>query len=420
MREAAISFNARISGFNGSRDMAGETAIAERKPFGSGITNAPAENRACPRNFGGGGGGRGGLGICRLHWGCIRFAANDSDAVHDKPSVADHDKPSVADHDKPSTIAADKRRPRAPSDQHWAGGEGAGLLLEAYAAYGDPRLPAEYRGSAPLPSIHNPLLDDVVAAWPSLEAVDRDRLIPWLLPPYVAGSAWDSDPTSTSTAPMANLGAASLLPKFDCKGLSLFWSHKTTPSGRIKVWWLSADKKMETFTAVVLATADDAWNKVASILGRAPPGDGGGFCDGFDNAFDITIMKQGAFGDVDARTFSDGACPRSSYIKFPVLNPVDAYGGLVAFGLMTKIPALSDAVSALLVHEFTHAIHNNMKMAGTPNGCLHPVTDNWFSEGMATWAMHAAYPTLDVEHRYGQTLLDNMVDSVAASPAQMT
>ena len=290
--------------------------------------------------------------------------------------------------------------------------KGPGLLLEAYAAYGDPRLPAEYRGSAPLPSIHNPLLDDVVAAWPSLEAVDRDRLIPWLLPPYVAGSAWDSDPTSTSTAPMANLGAASLLPKFDCKGLSLFWSHKTTPSGRIKVWWLSADKKMETFTAVVLATADDAWNKVASILGRAPPGDGGGFCDGFDNAFDITIMKQGAFGDVDARTFSDGACPRSSYIKFPVLNPVDAYGGLVAFGLMTKIPALSDAVSALLVHEFTHAIHNNMKMAGTPNGCLHPVTDNWFSEGMATWAMHAAYPTLDVEHRYGQTLLDNMVDSV--------
>lgn len=260
------------------------------------------------------------------------------------------------------------------------------LEYRVFATFGDPRLPAAYRGDQ-TGVTESQALEDLGNRLDSLPAEAQSLLAPFLLPPAYQGS-W--------AAPLAQAGPPGIrtLAKPLCGGtLAPGWEAINDPAGKVKVWYdSSVAGDRDRADTIDFAINNEIWPALVDRLGmKAPPSDAKTIgCDGGDGRLDVyvaNIQAYGAAGRQDnnlGETFGsrcDGATP--SYI-------------LISHALT------GNALKATVAHEFMHALqyaYNNK------SGCNPDYT--WLHEATATWAEDYVYPAYNTEQVYASPFLNN-------------
>jgi hypothetical protein len=250
-----------------------------------------------------------------------------------------------------------------------------GLIYRVFAAFGDRRLPAAYRGD------DNEVADDSVMEetgrlWPTLSDAARTSLAPFFVPP-AARSSWANLPGAGATAPSP--GAEDTAPTDPCDSDQLKgdgWKNVRTADGKVRIWWYDDPKTPWNQQAALFMSREipPIWKAFKDLMGREPPSDANARCfHGPDGALDIYLTRwvekaialtQASDLGPNHRLICDGT---SSYIVFRTLGgPPGKY---------------------VLAHELFHAFQNAFPYF---NGECQNF--NWFDEGSATWAVHYVFP----------------------------
>lgn len=234
------------------------------------------------------------------------------------------------------------------------------LLYKAYAAFGDPRLPVEYKGN----DSHvkdNPFLHAVLESWAPLTDEEREALMPFLLPPNLPGSWFEQQPAAATRAAAED------------------WATLTSATLPVKVWYHTGRSGDDQRASAVLAALEGTiWGRLTGLMGRAPLPDCGAACPsgGGDDRFDIYIV------DSSIR----------SYVKWNPPQPPDC----------SNVPAfmvLGDTSATVVAHELMHAIQ--FAFDG-PSDCGEY---RWVAEATALWAEDYVYPNDNSEHYNALTFL---------------
>lgn len=248
-------------------------------------------------------------------------------------------------------------------------GAGTALIDNVYAALGDKRLPAAYRGDDP------PLFGDMALAvaadkWSTLSARQRAALSPLLQGP--------SGPRRY-TAAAAAAGphpAASACPHTGPTGMK----HVDSPGGKIRIWYpASGVPRVAAAAPQIAREAGTIWNRFAKLMGREPPSDAD-FCgfNGGDGHFDIYLV------DNDLDGFVKGYAITTNY------KGHHQTGGpsFTVFNCWADDPPDGWELAHELFHAFQFAYAHAAELASYQG----------FDEGSANWAANYMYPLADREH----------------------
>ncbi len=261
------------------------------------------------------------------------------------------------------------------------------LVYELYAAVGDSRLPAEYKGDdsgldvpteTPLREIHSRL-----AQTPSDL---KEAMQPFFLRPENPESYWYKLNSAPSSGKAPGLAApASGGPVYAVLG-------KTQ---HVKVWYVPAYGESNKHSAeLALQWAEDIWGKETKLMGteHQPPDDSSYEGGGGGPELDIYVCHTGVIDDqsADGETvvLNEGeACPCPSYILVSDrVKPFDTPAH--------KHVDKDTETRAVVAHEMFHAFQD-----GFPGSNYNP-DQRWWWEASATWAEDYCYPDADTEQGY--------------------
>lgn len=251
------------------------------------------------------------------------------------------------------------------------------LVYKVFAAFGDNRLPPQYKGDdSNTPD--SAAVDDATFGFDQLSPANQALVQPFLLPPAAPGS-WLSLPTVAGAAEGTSSaqGAAAIT-----------WTSYTAVGGLVKVWAQDRyDGDAEKAQAIADAMTNKIWGKVTGYFGKTPIDDHGLPNNGGDNAFDIYLVHIGDSGQ--AQPYPGSGCKQ--YPVYLLLNSTRPLGSETSSGM------LQDSV-----HELTHGVTNNFPLAAA---CKAPEY-SWFSEATSMWAEDYVYPDAQSEHPFAHYLLD--------------
>jgi hypothetical protein len=239
-----------------------------------------------------------------------------------------------------------------------------GLYYRALAAFGDPRLPAEYAGDAS--EAEHGVVRELIEQWPALSPAQQAVLNPYFTPPPARGGH-SARASAGSSAPAC---ATEQVRKSD-------WRTLAMPNGHVRVWWLAEDDKTirPRARSFVSEIENHMWPRLVGLLGREPLRDGGERCfHGIDDKLDIYMW--GLDRRFRALTF---AYP-------PKCTGTPAY---IVFNAHQQLPTNWE-----VAHELFHAFQYSYRYKGACSAY-----SNW-DEAAATWAGDHLYPRDDYEHRF--------------------
>ena len=223
------------------------------------------------------------------------------------------------------------------------------LAYRVFAAFGDQRLPAAYRGDDSREFEASDIVAELQVRLPTLSASSQAALRPFLLPAFAPGSWYEL----RSGAQVSAAAAATV------------WARNTT-SPRVVIWWDTANPNDALIAEAIRLDIDNTiWTELTALMVEPLP-DGGLPTQGIDQRPDIVIFSGRSY--VSGLKDSCGNEPAAMHIDRGV----------------SKL---------ILAHEFMHMIQFRYKF----KGCRWPEYA-WLGEATATWAQHYVYPTDNGEH----------------------
>jgi hypothetical protein len=251
--------------------------------------------------------------------------------------------------------------------------EGEALLYRLYAMRRDDLLPSEYDGGGP--SSSGVVMSDLIGAYATLPTADQEALIPYLLQPRYAESAWAPGGTSKARLDPGGL-ARGANPCADLDTLNGAWSG--VESANAYVWYppgnqavkAKAERLSAEFEAKIWPKLTGAF-KVVDDAAAAP-------CDPAGNPkIDVYLAAGNSIlagrGGVAPGLHVGADCgPKPSFVIIP-----------------------SNATRSTLAHEFMHVIQ-----------WAYPVCDRdpaWV-EGIAAWAEDFVYKRDQAEHQWDKSI----------------
>ena len=271
---------------------------------------------------------------------------------------------------------------------------GTSVLYRAYALYGDRQLPSEYTGTGSSGEDAG-LFYEASVLTGTIPSDILTQLQPYVVRPDDPNSIFhDQLPvTSTPTAqPFQSdsndnsKGAPSTAVFCDSHG----WAALESAPLHFKAWarcdpqYLTPVPDTVRALTETLALADTIWGPMTSLMGTPVP-DEGGTSGGGDSAIDIYIVDPLDAHAVDGRSLE---MTKGRLAAAPSAPP---YQGLTSSGYI--VISRADMSRTLewrddLLHEFFHILqdaHNNKIMFHSDGS--EPVSEYWFTEASATWAM---------------------------------
>ena len=280
-----------------------------------------------------------------------------------------------------------------------------------FAAFGDSRLPAAYRGTDTRPE-PPPEVDIVGSLLDTFSPQTRAELEPFFMRPDEPGS-WITLATVGGQEPEPNAPK----PPDDAESYSRrgggdgfvasaaaanqsAWRSFPAAGGKAKVW---AQNRYPGDAAKAQALANALtsliWDKLTTLMRMTPKTDSGFAKNGGDDALDFYLVHAPGkstpnpltgkpdLWDGQARS-SDRTnhCHDSRFILIDSNNPL--VGNKRVNGIL-----------AIAAHELFHAIQFAYN---TPIAC----NVTWIRESTATWAANFVYPTEDTEHNEARAFLD--------------
>lgn len=249
------------------------------------------------------------------------------------------------------------------------------LIYQVFARFGDPRLPARFRGDDRRVSDIE-VSGEVLARYATISDAGRATLEPFLVPPFHAGGWWElqhSPNIAADPAPAAVRCGQSGDADVPLTG----WNYVDSSGGRVRVWWQTRYVDDEAKARAYAGQIDQIWLRLAALLRREPPSDEGEerLCRGGDNKLDIAIVDLvGTGGEVWPYTFGSAATP--SYM------------------LMDR-----DVGRSTLIHELMHSFQFAFPTAGPYMEYM------WWREGTAAWSEHYIDPGVNSEHRHAPSFM---------------
>jgi hypothetical protein len=306
-----------------------------------------------------------------------------------------------------------------------------------FAAYGDSRLPAEFRGAASGRPEPPPEVAAVGEALPSLSAATQAELAPFFMRPDEPGS-WitlgsvngqsspgDAPPEAGGAASPASVHAAAARASIGVatrrhasssrvtrretprvRATQSAWVKFPAVGGKAKVW-AQARYPGDAAKARAIANAltNHIWKTLVDYMGLEPAADSNIARNGGDPAIDFYLVH--APTEVDRRSgkrhatwigrtveaISFGPCFPQQYILLDSNQPL---GGETSPGLLQ-----------VATHELMHAITLRFR-AIDRKGC----GARWIMEASAVWAENLVYPRANGEHAYGRDVLNSPYYSI--------
>jgi hypothetical protein len=242
------------------------------------------------------------------------------------------------------------------------------LVYRLLGAFGDPRLPARYRGDV-VEADHG-IMREVAAAWPRLSARARATARPFFTPP-AARRTRAARSASELRRPLED-------PVLTCESDQLASKSWRSIAGKhVRIWWDPAreDSLGPRARSMLTEVEKKMWPAMEAVMGRAPLPDGAVECfSGLDGKLDIYFFPV------------TGA--RAVTVPYP-----PSCKGTPAF-----IVAGPDSTPWVIAHELMHAFQFAFAFSGD---CAE--YQAW-DEGVATWAAQHVYPRDDYEHTFTRGL----------------
>jgi len=240
------------------------------------------------------------------------------------------------------------------------------LTYKVFASFGDPRLPARFKGDDRLiPDSH--IVDKVLKQYATLSAATKAILNPFLIPPIYKGS-WD-DPAAADISP-ASPWVQDTPPACGAANLDQ-WDHVNGMHSNVRFWWKkSRPQDAAVANAYLMAMDNDIWPKLTALMGRVPRSDAAVSCNGGSGDLDV-YLDPNEPRSYQASHNGTGCGAHPTYI---VMNPAKS--------------------RLILAHEFMHSIQKAYAVSG--GWCNDEFA--WLSEATAMWAEDYVYPTVDEEH----------------------
>lgn len=281
------------------------------------------------------------------------------------------------------------------------------LLYKTFAAFLDPRLPAEYAGDEP--GIVDPdflwaakvdyfdilNLDDPDNLSPeSLEL--QETLAPFLIPPMYSGSWWDLQQSQAAGMATSLSMSATTLPcnplRENCPLLTpLHWKYLA--GNQVNVWYQTRYETEDLAKAweILAEIETKAWPNLTAYMGAAPLPDRGALVafEGPDSKLDIALVNMDPQGQIHPSFLVKGCGQSSTYI------------------LINRAAAFAD-LGPIAVHEFMHAIQFAMPV----KDCL-TLRYKTLMESTANWAVDFIYgKQKQWEHQHIYAYTDDITRSL--------
>jgi hypothetical protein len=256
------------------------------------------------------------------------------------------------------------------------------LTYRVFAAVGDPRLPAAYRGDDR--GVREPeALTDAALQFETLSAATQDLVGPYLVPPFAVGSAWDLRHGGGAGSGSSSIPGIVCRPWQSWCGYLTSWDHVT--GAHVRVWYLSANNTTDRSIAddFVAQAEFHIWGLLKDVMGiEALLRDNG---DG--PHLDIEL--------VDADVTGPGI------LALTIPYPKSACNRITSHIAILRTIGTLDLRRGTLAHEMMHAF----QFALGTDRCNKGYT--WLSEATATWFEDHSYPGGDTEQEYAPTYLDS-------------
>ncbi len=254
------------------------------------------------------------------------------------------------------------------------------LRYKVFSVVGDSRMPSRFGGATYEEGTF--VMDQLAAQYGDLSPEAQSELLPFLLPPDAPGSWYAAFLPESSVAGVHPAGLFSELDVTDGSGMSV-----------AVVKW-PADEPLQSSAETVrdaLGGADGVYEKLVSLMGRAPVSDGnlGAGLNGGDGRYDVYLLPAGSsnFGWTQPHSpgffqgvFNDAT--RSSYIVIDVQSIASRFTGA----------AYDRKLRSNLAHEFMHVIQYAFDLNGSRSDYW------WLGDATATWAEDYVFPADDMEH----------------------
>lgn len=250
------------------------------------------------------------------------------------------------------------------------------LLYKVYAVFGDPRLPAEFRGD------DSQMLDSMVMfqvqdQWNTLSTQAQAILLPYILPP-----------DSPAAGGLSAAGPAENSP-------TAAWPKVSAVGGKALIWYppnLANGAALANGLKTALETR--IWEKLTGLMGTQPMSDLGSPQQvGPNGALDIYIVAN---------------MPGARGLAIPLQRAVPPTGaGCESWPTYIKIRAgalggdRTKGMVQILAHEFMHSLQFSTP---TQEACSEY---DWLREATATWTMEHTYPLANSEQDYARDFLDH-------------
>ena len=298
-------------------------------------------------------------------------------------------------------------------------------LYRLYLLAGDPRLPARYAGATADQSDHNPILQ-AAAAFPSLPAKIKRKVVPFFVPPAGRGSAWSPETRGGRAAARERPGSCQGFSQLDSQVAFRFenltgqWKSVPGADGHSLVHYLDWSVAgpdpygrdlayAEGLAAERTARGRNAAQRFAAAMGKIWPKLTGQFGPPQSDA--NVACYNGGNGRFDVYVDTGGTINANNQAATALTLPYPGPGvwctNRPAF---TVIAPYEDTFT--LAHEFMHAL----QFAHRYKSCAEPI--GFWDEGVANWAGNFVYPDAQREHNATHGLL--LRHPLGTSPASLT
>lgn len=269
------------------------------------------------------------------------------------------------------------------------------LIYRVYAAFGDPRLPDQFKGDDSFAE-NSGILEEIRKAAPTLSEVAIDILGPYLAPPFYHGS-W-RDVTGSLQTPTTGAGTRHALGDW-CNPLrspicpvSGDWLY--VDGVHVRIWYEKSNQTVDQPKADAiknLLEGPDAWTAITAYMGRGPMSDKDSYFNGGDDKLDIALIGLGS---------DKGVTVPRSLIDSETKNPIPVY-------IMINRNEGLDTILFAAVHELMHAIQYNFPTALVKNDPSAPVNGDYYTlmESTAQWACHAVFTKVNPGNKHDQDLV---------------
>ena len=254
------------------------------------------------------------------------------------------------------------------------------LVYRAYAFFGDPRLPAQYRSSGP---IVEDLALFIEAADPSLPAATQDLLRPFLVRPAHAASVF-SLAAPRATAQRAGRRSVVEPCPAGSNATATNWRSLTSASVPIRVWLqCSVDPTLDDYDLeTVRGLIEQIWTPMTALMGTPIP-DAGDADAGGDSRIDFYLV-----GTAEAFVRQGGNQKLDEPGTLAYSLAAAPYNGNASSGFMVlnRNRLGNKKFKSDVVHEFFHvlqfAYNRKITLVAGANG---REDEFWYTEASAVW-----------------------------------